>query len=174
MKLEAKKLTDLNKQYSKLKKDEKIISLTEVNEMLDDIIEKQEELEELLSEQIDAIETFSGGSERVYVLTWYDQNRSNNSTSTKATNQSPYVTDTSGNILKNGDFVYMDDGSRNVIISPALIQPSGTSCSLIGIWDTSLASNRWNYTILGNAGTLEIVIISPPEKLAPLPTSEKS
>ena len=60
---------------------------------------------------IDAIETFSGGSERVYVLTWYDQNGSNNFTSTKTTTNSPFVTDASGNILKNGDFVYLDDGS---------------------------------------------------------------
>lgn len=59
MKIEAKKLSDLNKQYSKLKKDEKIISLTEARKMLDDIIEKQEKLEELLSEQMDAIETFN-------------------------------------------------------------------------------------------------------------------
>ena len=59
MKIEAKKLADLNKQYSKLKKDEKIISLTEARKMLDDIIEKQEELEDLLSEQMMAIETFN-------------------------------------------------------------------------------------------------------------------
>jgi diphthamide biosynthesis methyltransferase len=58
MKIEAKKLADLNKQYSKLKKDEKIISLTEARKMLDDIIEKQEKLEELLSEQMMAIETY--------------------------------------------------------------------------------------------------------------------
>lgn len=63
MKIEAKKLADLNKQYSKLKKDEKIISLTEVKKMLDDIIEKQEELEELLSEQMMAIETFNDDCE---------------------------------------------------------------------------------------------------------------
>ncbi|MCX9013351.1 MAG: hypothetical protein OIN89_00895 [Candidatus Methanoperedens sp.] len=63
MKIEAKKLADLNKQYSKLKKDEKIISLTEAKKMLDDIIKKQEELEELLSEQIDAIETFEDDCE---------------------------------------------------------------------------------------------------------------
>ncbi len=63
MKIEAKKLTDLNKQYSKLKKDEKIISLTEARKMLDDIIEKQEELEDLLSEQMMAIETFDDNCE---------------------------------------------------------------------------------------------------------------
>lgn len=63
MKIEAKKLTDLNKQYSKLKKDEKIISLTEARKMLDDIIEKQEELEDLLSEQMMAIETFNDDCE---------------------------------------------------------------------------------------------------------------
>jgi len=84
MKIEAKKLADLNKQYSKLKKDEKIISLTEARKMLDDIIEKQEELEDLLSEQMMAIETFnddceedSCGCEEVeqselyeYIVTW--------------------------------------------------------------------------------------------------------
>jgi hypothetical protein len=63
MKIEAKKLTDLNKQYSKLKKDEKIISLTEAKKMLDEIIEKQEELEDLLSEQMMAIETFNDDCE---------------------------------------------------------------------------------------------------------------
>lgn len=63
MKIEAKKLTDLNKQYSKLKKEEKIISLTEARKMLDDIIEKQEELEDLLSEQMMAIETFDDNCE---------------------------------------------------------------------------------------------------------------
>jgi len=63
MKIEAKKLADLNKQYSKLKKDEKIISLTEARKMLDDIIEKQEKLEELLSEQMMAIETFNDDCE---------------------------------------------------------------------------------------------------------------
>ncbi len=63
MKIEAKKLADLNKQYSKLKKDEKIISLTEAKKMLDDIIEKQEKLEDLLSEQMDAIETFNDDCE---------------------------------------------------------------------------------------------------------------
>ncbi|MDO8727657.1 MAG: hypothetical protein Q7J35_16455 [Candidatus Methanoperedens sp.] len=63
MKIEAKKLTDLNKQYSKLKKEEKIISLTEARKMLDDIIEKQEKLEDLLSEQMMAIETFEDACE---------------------------------------------------------------------------------------------------------------
>ncbi len=63
MKIEAKKLADLNKQYSKLKKDEKIISLTEARKMLDEIIEKQEELEDLLSEQMMAIQTFNDDCE---------------------------------------------------------------------------------------------------------------
>ncbi|MFA4958007.1 MAG: hypothetical protein WC556_13650 [Candidatus Methanoperedens sp.] len=63
MKIEAQKLAELNKQYSKLKKDEKIISLTEARKLLDDIIEKQEKLEELLSEQRMAIETFGDACE---------------------------------------------------------------------------------------------------------------
>ena len=58
MKIEAKKLAELNKQYNKLGKDEKIISIGEVKKKLDDIIEKIESLEDLLSEQMDAIEIF--------------------------------------------------------------------------------------------------------------------
>jgi len=59
MKIEVGKLVELNKQYSKLGKDEKIISLTEVKKMLDDIIEKQEKLEDLLSKQMDVLEISS-------------------------------------------------------------------------------------------------------------------
>ena len=105
---------------------------------------------------IDAIETFSGGSERVYILTWYDQNGSNNLTSTKTTTNSPSITNASGNILKNGNFVFIDDGGRNVVSSPAVIQPAETSATVIGIWDTDVSSNRWNWVILGNAGSEEM------------------
>ncbi len=59
MKIEAKKLAELNKQYNKLGKDEKIISIGDVKKMIDDIIEKTERLEDLLSEQMDAIEIVS-------------------------------------------------------------------------------------------------------------------
>ncbi len=59
MKIEAKKLAELNKQYNKLGKDEKIISIVEVKKKLDDIINLTEELEDMISEQMCAIEVVS-------------------------------------------------------------------------------------------------------------------
>ena len=56
MKIGTKKLNKLIKQYNELPEDEKIISIDEVKETLNDIIEKTENLEDLLSEQMDAIE----------------------------------------------------------------------------------------------------------------------
>lgn len=58
MKLDEKKLAELNKQYGKLKKNEKIISIGDVKKRIDQIIDLTEELENLISEQMSAIEVF--------------------------------------------------------------------------------------------------------------------
>lgn len=55
--IDKKKLDELNNQYSKLKKDEKIIiSISDVKKRIDEIIDLTEKLEEMLSEQMNALE----------------------------------------------------------------------------------------------------------------------
>lgn len=63
MKIEAKKLAELNKHYNKLAKDEKIISINEVKNRIEQLLSLKDELEDLLSEQMLAIETFNNSCE---------------------------------------------------------------------------------------------------------------
>lgn len=56
MKVSKKELKKFDKEFDGLKPEEKIISISDVRGILDEIIEKIEDLEDRISEQMDAIE----------------------------------------------------------------------------------------------------------------------
>jgi len=59
MKLSSHQLAKLHKEFGALKKDEKIISLSDVKKRIDQLLSLKDELEDLLSEQMLALETFN-------------------------------------------------------------------------------------------------------------------
>ena len=59
MKLSSHQLAKLHKEFGALKKDEKIISLSDVKKRIEQLLSLKDELEDLLSEQMLAIEIFN-------------------------------------------------------------------------------------------------------------------
>lgn len=59
MKLSSHQLAKLHKEFGALKKDEKIISLSDVKKRIDQLLSLKDELEDLLSEQMLVLETFN-------------------------------------------------------------------------------------------------------------------